>query len=198
MAALSYADRKLISIETGVCLYPGCTEQHAEDSNYCPMHRDDARARSKRSRKAARAVWKAKKQCIGCGGKRRPGRAHCSKCINRMGRAPHYGVNNSVDKSSRISVDAEGDGYSRSRYHGRARRGAMSKVETVRQGLEEAAKSIAKALDGVTEYETEHVQSLPRIQREAVLDAAVSHADHAERFLDEVRELVREKRKRVG
>ena len=197
MATLSYEERTL----AGTCTYPGCESPCQDDNLLCPEHAAGHASRSASYRARKKREWTAAKCCLRCGAtKRKPGRVWCARCVTQVGRlrTDRDDRDKDRDKSNRITVDIERDGYGRERYHGRARRGAMSKVETVRQGLEEAAKSIAKALDGVTEYETEHVQSLPRIQREAVLDAAVSHADHAERFLDEVRELVREKRKRVG
>ena len=192
-AVLSYEERKA----SGICTYPGCEHPCGDETLLCDEHAKGARGRDAARRARTRKARRANKLCMRCGGKRKPGSQWCARCLVQLGRlrSDHHKQHHN---DQRTTVDMEADGYGRQRYHGRERRGAMSKVETIRQGLQEAKKSLAKAEDGVNEYETPFVQELPRVQREAVLDAAMSHCDHAERWLDEIRELVRQKRRRAG
>lgn len=189
MVALSYAARKQLAIDTGECLYPGCREEHADDSLFCSAHRDSERARQKAFRRQRRQEWEAKRLCTRCGRKRKPGHGWgCPKCIIELGATQYRFVTTHVHKSKRIASRTEVDPDGRTRYRGQERRGRQSAQQTDESDLLEAKKAIDKAIAGLALARSPEVQQLPRIQREAAKREALAQADHGSRFIEGVLE----------
>ena len=190
---VTYGARTLHAASANVCSYPGCDVAPADDSNYCAGHRDDARARSRASRRRIRKRWEAEKLCLRCGRKRAPHRRHCAVCLVALGRTPHPGVNNYVNKTSRVAagtkVDQTVGNEGRRRFHGsQGRRGPPGKEREDANDFADLIRSIERAREGVAYAYSPEVQQLPRAQRQEVLHAALAHADHGARFIASILE----------
>lgn len=77
----TYYERKA----EGRCVYPGCPRQASDESVLCPEHRDDARARTRKSQKRIRAERRAADLCPRCGEKAK-GDYMCVRCKVKYGR----------------------------------------------------------------------------------------------------------------
>lgn len=173
-----YRDRKLLD----VCARPGCDDPPAEDSDYCVPHRDDQRARMRRSAAKRRQRDKRSGRAL-CG---HPGKgARCARCLVRDGKTPRLqGVNNSVNNSPRSWRDPTG----RMRYHGKLRQGRQKNVDLDVQDLDDAIERLKRAKAGLVYAASPAVQAEGRVVRDDAKHAALAHAGHAIRFARDVLE----------
>lgn len=175
MAALSYEQRKAAAVDAGECLYRGCHEQPAADSDYCTAHLNTKRSTAAEWIKKRRAEWDRKKLCHGCGKKRSKGVRYCAGCLTRgrwRYRAP---VDASVENDNVRRDYVEVDGYARIRGHGKGKRGAMTSQEADAFDRKQADSSHRYGNEGNDRAWSAEVQELGRVQRDDALAASDAH-----------------------
>lgn len=173
--------------ESGLCVYPKCPDACADDSVWCPAHRDMTRKHRRRSAKRVRSQLRDAGKCARC--RRRSATYYCPGCSVRIGRVPSTGVANTVDNERRphYRVDPAARGRREvQRYVGRARRGAPSAAILDEQDLEYAVEELKKAKAAIAYARSSVVQAMPKIQRDGVMAAAMGRLHAARRWVDEI------------
>lgn len=193
-APLGYHERKVMDL----CTYPGCPNppdrRPGKESCECEEHHDATLARKKRSRSRKRRarnklrkIWRKKKLCLGCGGKRLPREKHCMKCLVAIGTTADRAATKSGDnKRDRIEARTTIDAGGRSRYRGQGRRGRQSVVSVDAKDLEYAIDALQRTRDGLTFAAAPENAAIPKSARRDAINAALSLANHASRFIDDV------------
>lgn len=180
-----YLDRKLGE----KCTYPGC-EEPPGDTNECDRHRDEHRARAKKSASKRRARWARKRRCTRCGRKRSAKSSWgCVRCLTQLGRLRSDAATH-VDKSERIAARLipwrdSPTNANRVRLRGGSR-GRQPIVVEDRFDLGKAKECVVDGLAGIEFFWSPEVQSLPRAQAAEVRAAALSKLEQCKRWIDEV------------
>jgi hypothetical protein len=182
-----YQDRKI----AGLCTRCGAP---AEDGyQLCPDHRAAQKRYAAACYKVGRKAREKGKRCMRCGkGKRKPGSRWCIACLARRGKLgalgpKKIGITTRDRIADRTEFVTEGDGRTRSRYKGK-HVGRASAAEMDGDDIRAVRASLQKLETGLAVARSPEVEALPRIQRKEALLAALSHADHARRFLAEMLE----------
>jgi len=179
----TYQDRKI----AGLCTR--CGDPAEDGCQLCPKHRAAQKRYAKACYTSARDARRKAKACVRCGGKRKPGSKWCVACLIKRGKVKTKGLkqgqNIGRDRiAARTDHVTEGDGRTRSRFRGRgAASGRMSNEEKTDADLRDAVEALRKCEAGLVLSRSPEVAALPPIQRKEALLAALSHADHARRFL---------------
>lgn len=166
------------------CIYPGCDRPPADGAAPCQYHLDAERRRKREWMRAARKRWKAANLCTRCGRKRKPGsKWGCSVCVAEL-----IGfVDGHVDKSARIAANTTerttASNLGRVHYHGKGKRGAMTKAEADGRDFDEAIRLAARAKAEHDYAVSPEVAQLPPIQRADELEKAIDTAARGLRHL---------------
>lgn len=159
----SYEARKA----DGRCTRHGCPDDAADDNGQCPRHRDESRARSRKSIAKLRRRRARARRCRICGAK--SGRFRCLRCRLRKARGlprKRPGVNTGVNKRAAVATRTRKHADGRTRYHGRTRRGQPTRAQNDEQ-------DIASAIEAVNGGRAE----LGRV--EALRDTGIGHRELA-------------------
>lgn len=186
---LDYQQRK----ERGICTRPGCPHPACEDSLLCKKHRMLAaralrrhRRRRRKAREIAEKRWAAQRRCLGCGEKRLKGHEHCAKCLVRFDRVEKLVGNHERNpKADRIASNTSIDADGRSRYRGQGKRGRQSVAQLDDQDFRFALDALQKARDGIA-FIAQKAAGLSKNERKAAIDAALAHALHSSRLVEDV------------
>lgn len=171
----------------GKCVRKRCPLEAADDSDYCPGHRDEQRDYNREYMARVRAYRLKQKLCTWCGDKLpksefpKPGAktASCKACRIRRDRMTTGGVKASVENRRErvaariVDVVDSSDGYARTRMKG-GKRGAPKAAQTDSADLQDLRLYVEKASQGLVLAASEEVQSLPRIQRDEAKNAAMA------------------------
>jgi hypothetical protein len=167
-----------------------CTRCQADvralDNQLCGPCREYAKVKTAASTKRLRANRRLKKQCARCGGPS-PDRYECARCsgVNPTVN-PHARSRHSVIHAARTRAVTEGDGRTRNRGVGRGKRGHPSRADEDAWCLRTLQKEIGLAVAAVEASHSPAVALLPRFQRDAVVQDALSHLELLERQLEEL------------
>jgi hypothetical protein len=171
-----YRERKLATL----CARPGCSVAPAEDSDYCPGHRDDVRERMRRTAKQRRRDRRRAGLCrAGCG--RKSERDLCPECSVRQGRAPRVAVNNAVNNAGRFTPDYDG----RVRFRGTAKKGRQTNADLDTQDLNYGIRILQRALEAIPYLTSQEVLALPKAQRDGVRRAWLAEIHRGARHVQE-------------
>lgn len=174
--------------ESGRCVYPRCDKLAADDSVWCPAHRDYHRKAGRDSKVRVRAELREAGKCVDC--RRRSQTYRCPVCRAKLGDIPPSktvlkDVQN--ERSSHYRIDPAARGRKEvPRYVGRSRRGAPSAALLDDQDLDEALDEVRKAKEALAYSRSDEVKAMPKIQRDGILRAALGRVERASRWLDEV------------
>lgn len=180
--ATGYHERKA----EGLCTYPGCPSDAADDNTLCPTHRDEKRERDRESQNARRAERRAAGLCPRCGDVETSDYM-CPACRVRYGRtarARRGGDSNREGKSRDHLIEA--DGYQRQRYYGRAKKGAPSLDEQDEFERRIIRASIERYLKASDFLSSAAARELPKDERAAMRLEALSQLSLATRAADDV------------
>ena len=181
-----YQQRKAAAVDAGCCIYPGCELAPADDSDYCPAHRDEKRARNRRYKRARRRRWAQQRRCLDCGGRRKLGRKRCAACLIKRDRLRSGGGDKVVDKTpkTKLEIRVEADGWTRTRerYVGQGKRGPQSKAALDDQDLDDAIARLQRAKAALQVASSPEVAELPLAQRQETKAAALAQVVHGIRF----------------
>lgn len=211
-------DPRLAKQLAGRCCYSGCREQAADGSDYCAPHDAHERGRDAGKKRRRRQRLADAGQCLtGCGAKvtrrRRPDgtvvprrcrecrESHAKKCRESRAKkcredrkdASVPGAVPSVPGApSNWRTDNSGrNGTEVLRYHGRSRRGRLSREEQLDEDARDARFAVAeleKFIRAVGVLKRTDLQSLPPIQRVEAKRQASLFLGSAGRFIDELLE----------
>jgi hypothetical protein len=172
-----------------------CPSSATADSPWCSEHladaveREQARIRKARQRERHRAA----RRCIDCG--RSSELKRCRRCHRKRKRRSGQGVTPGVTQTPTLRISprhaelaartiTHADG--RTRYHGKARKGPPTSGETDAWDLRTLRAELELAAAAVDASHSPEVRDLPRIQRDAIVQDALSHLGLLERQLDEL------------
>lgn len=167
----------------GTCVRNGCETTAADGSSYCQSHHEDQLAYQRRNAAKRRARYARDGLCIRCGGKRSPGKKQCAACVIATGHVARRCIRPHGEKAQRIAARTKSavetcngptSGYERRRYRGQERRGRLSQSQENRTDMDEIARCLERAREGLEYCETDEVKNLPRIQRQEAREAAMS------------------------
>lgn len=188
--AKTYGDR----LDAGLCTRCG-KEPAKEDSSLGEACHAKVKAYQAKSARKRRAAAKRKKLCTRCAVRRRSPMSDwgCARCMSEVGglkkrlraRNPSL-VNRYVDQSAKTRDHTEGDGWTRTRFHGQAKRGAPSTAALDSMDLRDAIKSLADAAHGYEYAQSAEVQQKPAIQREAHVDDWVAIVHRVRKVLSDI------------
>lgn len=165
-----------------------------EDSTLCEPCRAANRARSARWFANRWAKRKRERLCVDCGVKLKSrGIVRCVACRVKRGivkRDAKAILDHDLDQArdriaARTELVTEGDGRTRERYRGK-HTGKPSVAERDSDDLAAAFTGLRRCQEGLAVARAPQTLELPRIQREAVVNEALAHADMARRFLEEM------------
>lgn len=187
--AADYQARK----ESQRCTYPGCAEPPTDGSGKCRKHtlkHRTAVSRSSAKRRAELRGTDGKEKCFRC--KKRSSTYLCQACKIVLGvqRFPTTRADNKADNQAH-GIPAQWrpePGTNWNRYRGKAKRGKPSTATLDDQDIDYAVEELHTAKLALAFARSPEVQAMPRIQREDIMNAALSKLDRAERWLDEVRD----------
>jgi predicted nucleic acid-binding Zn ribbon protein len=169
-----------------------CPSPATADSPWCSEHLADAVEREKsRIRKArSRKRHRDDRRCIDCG--KKSNRSRCPACHRKKRQGVTQGVTPTVklpqrrhhNVASRTRAVTEGDGRTRNRGVGKGKRGHPSRADEDAWCLQVLRSELALAGVSIEASHTNEVKDLPPIQRDAVVNDALSHLGLLERQLD--------------
>lgn len=179
----------------GTCVRKRC-EELATDGDYCAAHAEAQRAYQRAYMKRHRSKWRQKKRCTRCGRKRSPdSKWGCTKCLRELGRLGSAAVKKHVENHR---DHREGDGWTRTRYHGQPKRGAPSTPVLDSMDLKDALKDLVRATEGYAYAQSEEVQQLGAIQRDNETDSWIAAAVRVRRTLSQIEDRHPETMRRMG
>lgn len=170
-------------VEIRRCTRRGCKRGALEDSEFCRKHEDDQRRYNREYMARRRAEWDAENRCTNCGAeKRKPGSKWCSACLIRYTNPKKSSVKSYVEinaggtRRSRVAaatlVRFETDGFKRSRYLGRQKRGAPSLEDRDRRDHADIQRVLARYGELLDEAYGPEYRVMSRVQQEATRRAA--------------------------
>lgn len=166
-----------------------CGSPAAADSLWCEKHGPAVLEAARVNAKRRRARRRAARECVTCG-RPRDGQKTVVPTLPIS-----HGVVHAQSKAARIaaatttsfeSATAASRAGTRTRFHGRARKGPPTSAETDAWDLRTLRAELELAAGAVDASHLPEVKALPRIQRDAVVNEALSHLGLLERQLDEL------------
>lgn len=162
------------------CVRRCCKRSPADDSDYCPRHRDEQRGYQRDYMARRREEWDADDRCTNCGAKeRKTGSNWCPRCLIARGKAHRAVVKSQVEnRRDRIAerlIPWENSPSNEGRVRLRGgKRGAPKAEQADEMDLHDLRLYVERAADGLHLAGSPEVQALPRLQRDDAKDAALA------------------------
>lgn len=166
-----------------------CPRPAKDDSEYCAECHEKQKGYQRKAMALLRSARRKRRLCLWCPRRAIHGKRLCSICeIRHETRRVKSAVKRRRDLiADRTDMVTEGDGRTRRRFRGR-RKGRQSSAVMDDESIRAVRDEIRDLEDGLVAARSAEIEALPRIQRREHLLAALSHADVARRFLEEMLE----------
>src|SRR5678816_4364905 len=148
----------------------GCRRAPEDGSSLCKRPRKKQLKRQRQSMAKIRDRWEAEGKCRTCGTPRKEGQ-RCAVCAARRPERVTDGAVNIAVNATPDPFRRDSDGWKR--YRGKGRRGAPGAAVNDEQDLADATKALERGRQALAYARSEEVQSLPRIQKRAVLNLSL-------------------------